>query len=90
MARRKQAVVVLGAGASKFSSNDVLPFEQGWEPPLAIDLFMFRKARQHVWNLIAPYPGAQSVAAQLQSTMRRGGGDMWNLEAELSKIAEHL
>lgn len=85
----KQVVVVIGAGASKFCSNGLLPFDQGWQPPLANELFMFREARRNIWPLIEPYPGAQSIAALIQTAMRKRGDASWNIEAELSALATH-
>jgi hypothetical protein len=85
-----QILIIVGTGASKFSSNrNIAPGVTEWQPPLAIELLDFAGPRGAICDLTNIYPGALSIATQLHSKIRSTRNPSWNIEEDLSELATH-
>jgi hypothetical protein len=64
----EQLIVIRGAGAS-LDSTRTHPFDEGWRPPVVVDLFAERARFTEILEL---YPDAQSLAPDLRAATRTG------------------
>jgi hypothetical protein len=80
-----KALVVLGAGASWDAWNGQSPQDKDWRPPLARELFLYRK---EFWAILQRYPGARALQERSLGPLSAAPTPL-DLEARLRDFAVH-